>query len=131
MDPKQAGNFACRAMVHKALGDRGAYLADIGTTAVLDPNNFVIRTEYGRLLAEDRDYAGCLREFEAALSCGGEELGEAGRAGLHFYIAGALSRLGRLDEAIVHAELAVSLDPDEEEYRDRAARYRTKRARQA
>jgi tetratricopeptide (TPR) repeat protein len=131
IEPTQPGHFVCRAMVHKALGDRRAYLADIETATVLEPESFALRAWYGRLLAEERDVAGALREFEAALSFGGDELGEAARAELHYFVAGALFRLGRLDEAILRAELAVSLEPDDEEYRGRAARYRAKREKQA
>jgi tetratricopeptide (TPR) repeat protein len=131
IDPSEPGHFACRGMVHEALGDRRAYLADLETTTVLDPENFALRVMYARLLAEERDYERCLREFEAALSIGGEALGEAARAELHFFVAGALARLGRFEEAILRAELAVSLDPAEEEYRARAARYRAKREKGA
>ena len=131
IEPKEVGHFVCRAMVHKALGDRRAYLADIETATLLEPESAYLRALYGRILAEERDVAGALREFQAALSLGAEELGEATLAEVHHYVAGALSRLGRLDEAIQHAELAVSLDPDDEEYRGRAARYRAKRQRQA
>src|SRR5262249_30787205 len=93
IEPRQAGHFVCRAMARKALGDHRAYLADIKTATVLDPQNFLLRAAYGKLLAGEHDYAGCVQEIEAALSFGGEELREVGRAEMHTFMAASLSRL--------------------------------------
>lgn len=94
-------------------GDLDSARSHFERTLQLSPNSFMAHESLAELLGEQEKFIEAIPEFEAAT-----RLYSSADPDFHTRFAGALAHVGRISEAIDQYQLALKLDPQEEDAMD-------------